>query len=395
MKKYFVLLGLMLFLNYQLVTAQEHIYINELQVPHGSQTIMKIGFQFDEGHDYVSYQFTIELPDGLSLVTNEYGKVPVMLGDGQPSSLFTLDMNTSSHIVTCYSNPSTPIAENTGVLVSIPIRVEDNLADRTLLNGKLTGIQFAHSDATPENFSDASFSISVTNTVQLDENSTEAPWNAPNVNVRVLRTISDNSWNTICLPFAMTEAQVKVAFGADVELGDFNDYEYDDAADALKVKFKSVSAIEANHPYIIKVSEPVTEFTIDGVDLDPQNAVVDFDTSRRKNQPRQFVGTYVADTKLEWGTLFLNGNQFWYSTGLTKMKGFRGYFNFYDLLADFEENYESRIAMTFDETTGISTIHNPQFIMHNDVYDLSGRKISGKSVQRGLYIKNGKCIVVK
>ena len=229
---------------------------------------------------------------------------------------------------------------------------------------------------------------------ELDENST-TPIEASEelVSVRVKRTIKANEWSTICLPFAMTEEQMKSddAFGSDVQLADFNDYTYDNTEGRICVHFQPATAIEANHPYVIKVSQPVSQFTVDGVDIDPQEAIVDFDTSRRKNQPRQFVGTYVANTILDWGTLFLSGNKFWYSIGETKMKAFRAYFNFIDLIPDFEDNYDARIVMSFDEeTTGV----NDRMTMPDDkYYNLNGQRV--KPASKGLYIRNGKKVVIK
>lgn len=60
------------------------------------------------------------------------------------------------------------------------------------------------------------------------------------------------------------------------------------------------------------------------------------------------------------------------------------------------ENVSTARYMGFeldDETTGISTMHNSQCIMHNDVFDLQGRKIA--QPKKGLYIKNGKKVFVK
>lgn len=229
--------------------------------------------------------------------------------------------------------------------------------------------------------------------VELDEASTTEPAAEANANVRVKRSISAGQWSTICLPFAMTETQCKAAFGEDVQLADFNDYAYDDAAQTINVMFKDVTAMEANHPYIIKVSEAISEFTVDGVDIDPQEAVIDFDTSRRKNQPRQFVGTYTAGTVLEWGMLFLSDNKFWYSVGETKMKGYRGYFNFNDLLPDFEDNYEARINMLFDEgASGIGSVkHSEQ--PDGRYYNLAGQRV--ENPKKGLYIMNNKKVVVR
>ena len=53
---------------------------------------------------------------------------------------------------------------------------------------------------------------------------------------------------------------------------------------------------------------------------------------------------------------------------------------------------EGRFTLTIGgDATSISTIHNSQFIIHNDVYDLQGRKVNG-SQQKGIYIikQNGK-----
>ena len=247
---------------------------------------------------------------------------------------------------------------------------------------------------------DVTFTVHVVSvhSVVLDENSTTAP-EASNgaVNVRVLRTINANEWSTICLPFAMTAAQVKDAFGDDVELGDFNGYVYDDDAETITVNFTNATAIEANHPYIIKVSSKVEEFAAYGVEVDPEDEpMVNKGTSRR---PKAIIGTYVANTVIENGCLFLSGNKFWYSVGSTKTKAYRAYFNFNDLLPDFEDNYaESRISMSFDISTAINEIANRES-SNSECFDLQGRHINGKSsmvngqLKKGLYIVNGKKVI--
>jgi hypothetical protein len=53
------------------------------------------------------------------------------------------------------------------------------------------------------------------------------------------------------------------------------------------------------------------------------------------------------------------------------------------------------LTIVFDdeETTGISSMHNAQCIMHNEVFDLQGRKVAQPT--KGLYIMNGKKVVIK
>lgn len=378
------------------VSAQETISVEDIQLPQGDKAMLVVGMNFNAEHDYVSYQFTVSLPEGVTLDADQYGKAAYTLPDNQPSALFTVDFPVSSSIFKCYSSPSTVIAAHTGPLVSIPIVADKSLPIGTKLTGHLTGIVFSHADAVAAHFDNVEFNIEITEKMAiLDENATTLPSDAEDVKVCVRRTIKANQWSTICLPFAMTEAQTKAAFGNDVQIADFNDYEYDEVADAINLKFKSASEMEANHPYMIKVSSPITEFTVDNVDIDPQEAIVDFDTSRRKNKPRQFVGTYVAGTVLDWGMLFTSENRFWYSTGNTKMKAFRGYFNFNDLLFDFADNYESRIAMLFDDEATSIESHRLPTTDNGSYYTLDGRRVKETSLQPGVYVKNGQKVVVR
>ena len=233
--------------------------------------------------------------------------------------------------------------------------------------------------------------------VVLDEDSITVPVAAENVDVTVRRTINAQEWSTLCLPFSMTAEQVKSAFGADAQLAAFNDYVYDEQTDMLTVDFADASAVEANRPCLIWVSSPVAEFSVQGVTIDPQEAVVDFDTSPSKDMSRQMVGTYVANTVLDSGRLFLNGNKFWYSRGKTKMKGYRAYFNFFDVLASYSDTQHpdgSRIRLSFNsEPTNISTHDFERFRNGSYYYDLQGRRV--KNPEKGVYILNGRKEVVR
>ena len=238
-------------------------------------------------------------------------------------------------------------------------------------------------------------------TVVLDENSTTVPEAAEGVNVLVKRTILANEWSSICLPFAMTAAQVKEAFGNDVLLGNFCDtestYDGDENVVGISISFEDATEIEANHPYIIKVSSPITEFTVDNVDIDPaeDDALVEIDngkTGKKRVVYGGFYGTYHAGTTLEEYALFLNSNKFWYSKGLTKMKAFRAYFVMLDVLTDVE-SAAARISFSFDnnESTGIREM-KPSY-NNKVIYDLQGRHITMPT--KGLYIQNGMKRVIK
>lgn len=290
-------------------------------------------------------------------------------------------------------------------LVTVSFTVDESVAlgeyDVTLKN---TMFEYGTSDK--DYAEDVTFKVNVVNahTVVLDENSTTAPVAAEGVNVRVLRTINANQWSTICLPFAMTEAQVKAAFGSDVQVGDFTGYDTTEDADenivAITVNFNNVTAMEANHPYIIKVAEAKTEFTVEGVAINPEDepsVSYSFTTGKGKNtvyHPIDFIGTYVADFNFYEAAkstpLFLSGNKFFYATESSKpMKAFRAYFDFDDVLASVDE---SRITMSFgNETTGIA--YNRETKVDDRYYNMNGQRISAP--KKGLFVKQGKKVVLK
>lgn len=250
------------------------------------------------------------------------------------------------------------------------------------------------------------------NRILLDENSTTPPDAATGVDVRVKRTIKANQWSTICLPFAMTEEQVKTAFGDDVELAGFTGCktttdEYDNI-NKIEVNFKTASTIEANHPYVIKVSSAVNEFTADNVDIsiDQEEVSVECDefeytyivdkityTGFLYNR---FVGTYVANTVVPDECLFLSDNKFYYSTGKTKMKGYRAYFEFYDVLAIAEESAAKiRLVIIEEEAMGINDLQGEEIQKaKSGWYTIGGRKLKEKPTVKGIYIAGGKKVAI-
>ena len=194
----------------------------------------------------------------------------------------------------------------------------------------------------------------------------------------------------------MTEAQTKQAFGNDVQLADFTGYDVTENADAeiagITVHFQGVTAIEANHPYIIKVAAPVTEFTVDGVDITPEEEPTNATIKRTRKAWSEMTGTYTAGFTVPEQTLFLSGGKFWYSTGQTKMKAFRAYFDFYDVLAEVE-NASVKMVVNFGDETGLSSVSSSIENDQSSMYDIQGRKVQGQNAQKGIYIINGKKIL--
>jgi hypothetical protein len=282
------------------------------------------------------------------------------------------------------------------------------LAAGTSVNFTIKGIAFIKQTGAKVYLDDVTFKATIEapadgHTV-LDELSATVPEAASGVDVRVKRTLAAGVWNTICLPFAMSAEQVTAAFGPEVQLGDFNGIEstYDETTESIieiQVKFINATAIEANHPYIIKVKDAISEFTVDGVDITPTEELsVDKDEYEytymvgKKTYTgymyNSFIGTYAANTEVPENCLFLNSNKFYYSTGATTMKAFRAYFDFYDILSEVE-NAEARIsfAIAEDQATGISNVKR-EAEGDDKYYNLKGQRVEKPG--KGIYIFKGK-----
>ncbi len=289
--------------------------------------------------------------------------------------------------------------ENSGTVLTVNFKAAKTLPVGDEITIKLTEIGATVKDAENNNvdakIADTEFKILITDGVVLDENSTTAPKAEENVKVTVKRTIKANQWSTICLPFAMAEAQVKKAFGDDVQLGDFKGYETEEEGKlvtGILVNFEEVKNIEANRPYIIKVSAPVSEFTLEGVDIDPVDELINAAVERSKRQWSEMIGTYKAETVIPSCSLFLSDGAFWYSTGKTKIKAFRAYFDFYDAISEVEDEYGVKMRIVFGDATSIE-IANDGTEKPETIYDLSGRRV--EKATKGIYIINNKKVLVK
>ena len=250
----------------------------------------------------------------------------------------------------------------------------------------------------------------ITNVIVLDENDDVFPLNYGSTysdkTVKVKRTIKSNVWNTICLPFDISNEQCKAVFGDGVEIAAFDDYdaEYDEEENVTRVnvKFNDVTEISANTPYIIKSENNISEFTLEHINLIPEEElIVEKGTGKGKNYHAyaQFIGTYVANTLLDdVDYLFISSNKFYYSNGNNKLKGFRAWFWFDDVLTDKVGGAGTKFFFTInDEPTAINGISSVEK-MADGVYTVSGQKVNESSLEilpKGVYIVNGKKVFKK
>ena len=384
--------------------ADDAFIVDDVSLPVNAEAGLTVRFSLDEGSTCSGYTFWLQLPEEVEAVTSASGNIDYTLGDSYDATpVFTPNMDGGYLKVACLNANSDPLNKQQGTLVTFRLRLKEGqtVSVGDVLSGKLLKGVISAENGSIHDVADDDFTITIAEAADLrtllDETSTTVPAAAEGVDVRVKRTIKAGEWSTICLPFSMTEAQVKAAFGEDVKLGDFTSWtpEEDDegAIVGITVGFTDATEIEANHPYIIKVSAAVSEFTVDGVDIEPEEEP--YVRVGKKNSERGWMyGTYAV-TKVPEENLFLSGNKFWYSTGKTTIKAFRGWFAFYDVLDAYYDESEAPVFITFGgETTAVNDELRMKSEASSDVYyTLDGRAV--KTPQRGVYIKNGKKVIVK
>ena len=225
----------------------------------------------------------------------------------------------------------------------------------------------------------------------LDELAAEVPTTyGSGVKVLLKRTITaktsdTNAWNTLCLPFDMTAAQVKATFGSNTVVKELDNVTLN--AGNASLYFRQVDEIVANTPYILQTDEAGTEYLISDVTLAPDALHL----SVEKNGV-QFVGNYVNPLVLsntDGEDYYILTNVFKHSTGKTKMKGYRAYFHVPGTSG------VKALGFDQDEATGIEEMNDETSAIEDAavVYDLSGRRIEHPA--KGFYIVNGKKVFIR
>ena len=163
--------------------------------------------------------------------------------------------------------------------------------------------------------------------------------------------------------------------------------------------------IEANKPYLIKVSSdvvnPVLEFyKITGRNnYNPSTSCVDFVSS---SKGKTLVSGYGGSDD-EMSVLFLGANNTLYNPMVVNkpddpnsyIKGFRGYFQVHP---EVQQNIRAyRMNFGDEESTGIQMLNVDEEIsgVATGIYTLDGRCLNDMPTEKGLYIVNGKKIMIK
>jgi len=197
-------------------------------------------------------------------------------------------------------------------------------------------------------------------------------------NVILNRSLSASKWNTFCVPFEMPIPEgmaVEKFTGATIDNGN------------TTLSFENVTdRIEAGVAYLVKPSTDMTEMTIEST------VIKIADPTKTTYNGVSMVGNYVKTTVPE-NAYFINNDKFYLADNANvELKGFRAY-----LTVDGNAGAKT-ISISIDgETTAINSINGADSYKTGDIYSLSGVKMGNslKDLKRGVYIMNGKKVVIK
>ena len=215
---------------------------------------------------------------------------------------------------------------------------------------------------------------------------------------------ADGGWYTLCLPFALTADDIKTTF-KDALFNEFESVSVN-AQGVAQLKFKKVTETQAGVPYMVlprngnTVENPVfTDKTIEKTT--PQTITRTCKASDGEQLSYQFVGVYDPTVVSgENNVRFVGGNQgteLLIPDGKGTMKGLRAYFVFPNSSEGIIT--QAKLNIDDDSTTGINSVNviNANHSNETNIYTLSGQQVSKnlKTLKPGIYLKNGKKIMVR
>ena len=216
--------------------------------------------------------------------------------------------------------------------------------------------------------------------------------------------IADGGWYTICLPFSLTEDDIKKQFKG-AEFQGFDGVDQQDKT--INLKFKKVTTTKAGKPYLIKPIKDITaaDLTFINKQIEQTTPVdVSYMLESDANKTFTFKGVFspfTADSEelADKNIKFLSGVKgldLVSPNGTGTMKCYRAYFVFPGKKSIVET--EAKIT-NHDEATAVQPVKRQEAETEHVVFSISGQKMgkvkNASQLPKGVYIINKKRIMVK
>lgn len=213
----------------------------------------------------------------------------------------------------------------------------------------------------------------------FDEAASNVVGAAADVKVQLTRTLSNDYWNTFCVPFSMTAEQIAATFGEGTKVTKYA------STDGTTLNFTEATAITAGVPYLIKPATTTDNPAIEGVTIAAGDA-------QEKGSTYKFIGIYSPKALATNGTeLFIGTDSKLYSPaeGKNTIKGMRAYLKVPAGTEGARLNILGEMVTAID---GVSLNGNDEV----KVFNLKGQRVGNttKGLAKGIYVVNGKKMVI-
>jgi hypothetical protein len=219
-----------------------------------------------------------------------------------------------------------------------------------------------------------------------------------NVTIENRGTLHAGEWNMMCLPFKLSAAGYKKAFGEDVKVAEFTGVTNSEGGELVSFNLAYINeknGMKAATPYLIKPSKPIpmADVTFEGVKVSTKTT----EEQATGDVNCKLIGT-LQPTLLNKGhrqLVLMGKNQLHYMApnSTTPMQACRAYFELTDTVAA-AKNFSFSID---GETTGVKVIDvNALSTSTNTrVYNMNGQLVgtSVENLPQGIYVIAGKKVV--
>lgn len=262
---------------------------------------------------------------------------------------------------------------------------------RSVWTGNAQKVSFTSSDRTRASSITVYVSLPTISLSESEDNTIETK---SDVSISLNRKLVKGVWNTICLPFDVSAAQAKSAFGADVRIAALN---AESKGNTLMFDDKTAEGIKAAVPYLIMPSEVKADnqYEFYNVSIKPENtasaaAVSTHDGFAFKGIYNKVDITQDINNSKSYAAFLGANNTLFKAKANSITKGFRAYFAIPNSTAT------SALRVVVDgKATSIKNINCGVVESDDAVYNLQGQRVDARSLMPGLYIKAGKKFVVR
>ena len=227
--------------------------------------------------------------------------------------------------------------------------------------------------------------ITLTLADNVNNGSTLTSFNGITADVTLKRTLQKDGWNTFCAPFDISPIPTGWT------LKELTGSSFNSSTGELTLNFGDAVSIEAGRAYLVKVDANVANPTFEGVTI--ANVTTTTETTNADFVPVMNPTPLTANDKT---VLFVTGgNKLTYPLTTGNINGFRAYFQLKGFAAEARS-----FTMSFDdESTGITDIYDSQAhdlrFDTDGIYTLDGRRIEGQPTAKGIYIQNGRKVIIQ